>query len=136
MQLTIMGCGRLGATVATSMASVGHKVYIIDVDEASFRRLPGNLLNDEHIVPIVGDGTSDECLRQAQIEEAEAFVAVSGHANSNALAAQMAQSIFNIPRVVCRIDDPVRQEMYNQLGLVALSSVTLLSDKILEAIGE
>ena len=129
-----MGCGRVGSIVASKMAEEGHKVYILDVNPDNFRRLPSGLVDEKRINPVVGDGTLEDHLRKAQIEEADVFIAVSSLDTRNAQAAQIAKHIFNIPKVVARINDPVRQEMYNQLGLVAVSPTKLISDMIVDAV--
>ena len=134
MQVLIMGCGRVGAIIATSMAAEGHKVCIIDPNPDNFRRLPTDLLDNAQIVPVIGDGIAEHHLRKAQIEKADVFVAVSGPDTQNALAAQIAQHIFGVPKVVCRINDPGRQEMYTQLGLTVVSPTNHISEMVLEAV--
>ena len=134
MQVLIMGCGRIGAIIASSIAAEGHKVCIIDSNPDSFRRLPANLLDDGRIVPVIGKGVLEHHLRSAQIEKADVFVSVSRHDTQNALAAQIAQHVFQVPKVVCLINDPGRHEMYRQLGLTVISPTNHISDMVLEAV--
>ena len=108
----------------------GHSVTVMDTDEESFRRLP----DSPEITPLVGDGTLSEDLKRAGVENADVFVAVETSDTRNALAAQKARHLFNIPKVVCHMDDPVRQELYNDLGLLAISPTTVVSDMVIEAI--
>ena len=120
----------MGAMIARALAEEGHTVTVLDTNEENLRRLPGF----QEITALLGDGTLEEDLRRAGIEEADVFVAVEERDARNALAAQKAQYLFDIPKVVCHIGDPVRQEMYQQLGLEAVSPAKTVSDMILEAL--
>lgn len=130
MNVVIMGCGRVGAQLAALLDEDGHKVTILDRDTYSFRRLPSDFKG----TPLVGDGTDDEYLKKAGIEEADAFVAVTQGDNRNVMAAQIAKDVFNVPKVVCRIYDPLREELYHTLGLDTISptkvGAQLLRDKV------
>ena len=112
------------------MANEGHSVTVMDTDEERFR----HLANSPAITPLVGDGTLDNDLKRAGVESADVFVAVEPSDTRNALAAQKARHLFNIPKVVCHMDDPLRQEMYNDLGLLAISPTTVVSEMVIEAI--
>ena len=130
MRILIMGCSRVGALVATALWMEGHQVVVLDPDAESLRRLPEELQENA----IVGDGTIEDELRRAGVESTDAFVAVSGGDSSNALAAQMAKHVFQVDKVVCRINDPAHYEMYTDLGLEAVSPTRLISDMILQAV--
>jgi len=121
MNVIIMGCGRVGARLAAMLEEDGHKVTILDTEPYSLRRLPPSFQGEA----LVGDGTDEDYLRRAGIEEADAFVAVTQGDNRNVLAAQIAKHIFNVPKVVCRIYDPLREELYNTLGLETISPTTV-----------
>ncbi len=108
-----MGCGRTGAQLATMLDAEGHQVTIMDINDYSFRRLPPDFSG----TALVGDGTNEETLKKAGIEEADAFVAVTQGDNRNIMAAQIAKHIFKVPKVLLRIYDPLRRELYNDLGL-------------------
>ncbi|HIE17438.1 MAG TPA: TrkA family potassium uptake protein [Dehalococcoidia bacterium] len=123
MNVVIMGCGRVGAQLASLLDAEGHKVTVLDIDSHSFRRLPGNFGG----TALVGDGTDEEVLRRAGVGEADAFVAVTQGDNRNVMAAQIAKHIFNVPRVVCRIYDPLRKEIYEALGIEAFSPTTIFA---------
>ncbi len=133
MKVVIMGCGRVGANLAALLDGEGHEITVLDVDSSSFRRLPPTFSG----VALLGDGTDQEALRKAGIEETDAFVAVTQGDNRNVMAAQIAKHIFNIPRVLCRIYDPLRRDLYEDLGLEAFSPTTifaeLLRGKLIEA---
>ena len=131
MNVVIMGCGRVGCELATMLDAEGHKVTVLDVDSYSFRRLPSTFGG----TALVGNGTDEESLKRVGIEEADIFTAVSPGDNRNVMAAQIAKYIFNVPKVVCRIYDPLREELYHSLGLETISptrvGAQLLKDAIL-----
>ncbi len=131
MKIVIMGCGRVGARLASLLEEASHQVTIIDNDANSFRRLPPNFEG----TALLGNGLDQETLKRAGIEEADAFVVVTQGDNRNVMAAQIAKYIFNVPKVICRIYDPLRQEMYANLGLETISPTTIfaeiLKDKLL-----
>ena len=119
MKVLILGCGRVGSRIAHQLDREGHSVTIIDRDPGAFKRfeMRGVFSNEFRGSFIVGDGTESDLLRKAGIEDADCFVAVTDGDNRNIMAAQIAQHMFNVPRVVCRIYDPIRNEVYRKLGL-------------------
>ena len=121
MNVVIMGCGRVGARLAAMLEEDGHKVAMLDMEPYSFRRLPANFQGEA----LVGNGTDEDDLRRAGIEEADAFIAVTQGDNRNVMAAQIAKHVFDVPKVVCRIYDPLREELYNTLGLETISPTTV-----------
>ena len=123
MNIVIMGCGRVGAQLAGLLDADGHSVTVLDTDAYSFRRLPPDFSG----TALVGNGLDEEVLKRAGIEEADAFVVVTQGDNRNVMAAQIAKHIFNVPRVICRIYDPLRQELYETLGLEAISPTTVFA---------
>ena len=128
MKVVIMGCGRLGARLAGLLDTDGHSVTILDTDAYSFQRLPPTFSG----TALVGNGLNEETLKKAGIEEANTFVAVTQGDNRNIMAAQIAKHIFNVPKVVCRIYDPLRQELYNTLGVEAFSPTTIFAQMLRE----
>ena len=128
MKVVIMGCGRVGARLAALLDADGHPVTVLDNDAYSFRRLPPDFGG----TALVGNGLDQEALKRAGIEEADAFVAVTQGDNRNVMAAQIAKHIFNVPKVVCRIYDPLRQELYQTLGLEAISPTTVFAQLLRE----
>ena len=124
MNVLIMGCGRVGARLASSLDAEGHRVTVLDVDSYSFRRLPPTFGG----TALLGDGTDEEALRRAGIEKADAFVAVTQGDNRNVLAAQIAKHVFRVPRVLCRIYDPLRRDLYETLGLEAVGPTSIIAE--------
>ena len=128
MKAVIMGCGRVGARLAGLLGADGHSVTILDTDTYSFRRLPPTFKGNA----LVGNGLDQEVLKRAGIEEADAFVATTQGDNRNIMAAQIAKHIFNVPKVVSRIYDPLRQELYSTLGLETISPTTIFAEILRE----
>ena len=126
MKVLIMGCSRVGAYLAGLLESDGHEVTILDVDPSSFTRLARTFKGNA----LLGDGTDEDSLRRAGIEEADAFVALTEGDNINIMAAQIAKHVFNIPKVICRIYDPIREELYRTLGLDTVCPTTLLAQSL------
>ncbi len=130
MKVVIMGCGRVGARLAGLLDADGHTITVLDVDSYSFRRLPPGFNG----TALVGNGLDEEALKRAGIEETDAFVAVTQGDNRNVTAAQIAKHIFNVPRVICRIYDPLRQELYNTLGLETISPTKIFAQLLKETL--
>ena len=128
MKVVIMGCGRVGAHLAGLLDADGHRVTVLDTDSYSFRRLPPDFKG----TALVGNGIDEESLKRAGIEEADVFIALTQGDNRNVMATQIAKHIFNVPRVICRIYDPLRQELYNTLGLEAISPTTVFAQLLKE----
>jgi trk system potassium uptake protein len=132
MKILIMGCGRTGAQLALMLDAEGHQITIMDTNDNSFRRLQAGFGG----TAIVGDGTDEETLKKAGIQDTDAFVAVTQGDNRNIMAAQIAKHIFKVPKVVIRIYDPLRRELYNNMGLRSFSPTIifaqLLKDNLLE----
>jgi trk system potassium uptake protein TrkA len=124
MKVIIVGCGRLGAKLADLLDSDGHDVIILDTDAYSFRRLSAEF----HGTAIVGDGLDEDVLAKAGTEQAGAFVAVTQGDNRNIMASQIAKHVFHVPRVLCRIYDPLRRDLFSRLGLEALSPTVIFAE--------
>jgi trk system potassium uptake protein TrkA len=127
MKVIIVGCGRLGAHLARRLDHEGHDVTVIDRTSESFSRLG----NDFQGKMVLGTGIDEDILRRAGIEGADAFIAVSNGDNTNAMAAEIAKLVFQVPRVVARLYDPVREDTYHTLGLMETVCPTIMgSNKI------
>lgn len=126
----IMGCGRVGSTLAHSLISDGHTVAVIDQDAQAFRRLG----EDFPGLRVTGVGFDRDTLVMARIEEAGAFAAVSSGDNSNIIAARVARETFGIANVVARIYDPRRAAVYERLGIPTVATVRWTADQILHRI--
>ncbi len=124
----IMGCGRVGARVATFLSRAGHEVTVLDLNPNAFNRLDPDFQG----TTLVGNGIDSDVLRRAGIERADAFAAVTQGDNRNVMASQVAREIFHVPRVVTRIYDPLRQETFELLGIEAISPTVIGADKFLE----
>lgn len=127
MHVVIMGCGRVGSSLANELEAAGHSVAIIDQSREAFRRLGANF--NGHTV--AGVGFDRDTLIEAGIERAEAFAAVSNGDNSNILAARVARETYGVKNVVARIYDPGRAEIYQRLGIPTVATVLWTSDQIL-----
>lgn len=116
-----MGCGRVGSMLARRLASEGHAVCVIDEKPSAFERL-GDDFDGEMVV---GNGMEGATLRRAGLERADAFAAVMPGDNRNLMAAQLAREIFNVPRVITRIYDPIRADTYREMGLETICSTVI-----------
>jgi len=116
-----MGCGRVGSTMALALDGQGHDVTIIDEKVSAFNRLGG----DFNGTMVVGTGIDESVLRRAGIEHADCFASVTNGDNRNIMAAQIAKVIFKVPRVITRIYDPIRAEVYRELGLETVCPTTI-----------
>ena len=127
MHVVIMGCGRVGSTLAVRLEKLGHTVAIIDRDVSAFRRLSKDFQGRS----VVGVGFDRETLVEAGIEEAKAFAAVSNGDNSNIIAARVAREQFGVEHVAARIYDPRRAEVYQRLGIPTVATVRWTADQML-----
>lgn len=121
MLVLILGCGRVGARLANVLDSEGHEVCIIDRNIDAFRRLSPDFGGST----VVGQGIDDDVLRQAGIERAQVFAAVTSDDNTNIMASQMAKVLHDVPKVITRIYDPIREETYQTLGLETICPTAL-----------
>ena len=116
MKVIIVGCGRVGARLAQQLDAEGHHVTVVDERVQAFNRL-GSEFSGEMVV---GTGIDESVLRRAGIEQADCFCSVTNGDNRNIMAAQIAQHVFKVKRVITRIYDPIREEVYRELGLETL----------------
>ncbi|MEU2263740.1 TrkA family potassium uptake protein [Streptomyces sp. NPDC019645] len=127
MHIVIMGCGRVGAALAQTLEQQGHTVAVVDQDPTAFRRLGSGFGGRR----VTGVGFDQDTLREAGIEEAGAFAAVSSGDNSNIIAARVAREMFGIENVAARIYDPRRAEVYQRLGIPTVATVRWTADQML-----
>lgn len=124
MNVIIMGCGRVGSRLAIMLEREGHNVTTLDVNAYQFERfLPESFKGRK----ITGNGIDQDVLRRAGIEQADAFVAVTAGDNRNVMATQIAKHVFGVPRVVCRIYDPIREEMYRRLEIRTVAPTRVIA---------
>jgi trk system potassium uptake protein TrkA len=123
MNIVILGCGRVGSTLARHLSNEAHRVTIIDTSSDAFRRLGPKFKGSK----LVGTGLDQDTLRKAGIEDADAFVAVTQGDNTNIMAAQIARNVFSVKKVLTRLYDPIRAEAYRELGIETICTTTLVS---------
>ncbi len=127
VHFVIMGCGRVGSTLALGLEAQGHDVAVIDQDPAAFRRL-GSEFDGRRVT---GMGFDRDTLVKAGIEHAYAFAAVSSGDNSNILAARVARETYGVENVVARIYDPGRAEIYQRLGIPTVGTVVWTANRVM-----
>jgi trk system potassium uptake protein TrkA len=130
MKVIVMGCGRMGSQVSRLLAEQGEEVTVIDHDANA----DGRLGPDFKGRIIKGVGFDRDVLKEAGIEQAEAFAAASASDNANIVAARIARNVFHVPRVVARIYDPRRAEIYQRLGLTTVSSTNWGAERIFQVL--
>jgi trk system potassium uptake protein len=130
MKIIVMGCGRVGSQVSLLLVRQGHDVTVIDHDDNALARLGQDFKGRV----VHGLGFDRTVLVEAGVETAEGFIAASSSDNANIVAARTARNIFRVPRVVARLYDPVRAEVYQRLGLTTISSTQWGAARIVEVI--
>jgi trk system potassium uptake protein TrkA len=130
VHVVIMGCGRVGSTLARALERREHDVSIIDQNADAFRRLGPSFSGET----VTGVGFDRDVLRRAGIERAGAFAAVSSGDNSNIISARVARELFGVANVVARIYDPGRAEVYERLGIPTVATVTWAADQVVRRI--
>lgn len=130
MYVILVGCGRVGAELALTLSAEGHAVVIIDTNADSFNRLTDGFSGST----IHGNGVDEDVLRRAGIERADALVTATNGDNTNIMAAQIAQRIYGVKRVVARCNDPVRSQAYEMLGLKTICLTTIGAELLHSAI--
>jgi trk system potassium uptake protein len=130
VHVVIMGCGRVGATLAVMLERMEHTVSVVDSNDAAFRRLGHGFAGQM----VTGIGFDRDTLIEAGIEKAQAFAAVSSGDNSNILAARVARETFSVETVVARIYDPRRAEVYQRLGIPTVATVRWTADQMIRRI--
>jgi trk system potassium uptake protein TrkA len=130
VHIVVMGCGRVGSSLAHKLERLDHSVSVIDQDPDAFRRLGEDFRGDR----ITGVGFDQETLVAAGIEKASAFAAVSSGDNSNIIAARVARESFGVSKVVARIYDSRRAEVYERLGIPTVASVPWTTSKLLKTV--
>jgi trk/ktr system potassium uptake protein len=127
VHVVIMGCGRVGSTLAHILEDRGHSVAVIDQDPEAFRKLRSSFKGKK----VTGIGFDQRVLEEAGIREAVAFAAVSSGDNSNVISARVARESFGVERVAARIYDPRRAEVYQRLGIPTVATVRWTADQML-----
>ena len=128
----IVGSGRVGAGLAHRLAKSGHQVTILDTSTRAFERLPADFAGRA----VRGNGIDEDVLRRAGIEGSDVFLALTEGDNRNVFMAQLARETFGIPRVVAKVNDPVRADAYAAMGVATLNRTAILERAVLEYLGE
>jgi trk system potassium uptake protein TrkA len=131
VKTVIVGCGRVGAVLASSFDQAGHEVIILDLTSRAFDRLPSTFRG----TALRGDGTDEDILRRAGADDADIFIAMTVGDNRNVMAAQLAQEALGAKQVIAKINDPVRANAYADLGIAALCRTNLMADAVYEYLG-
>ena len=132
MRYLIVGCGRVGSTLAKLLDEDGHEVIVVDENPAALNRLTPAFRG--HV--IVGTGIDYDVLKRAGAERADGFIAVTNGDNRNVMAALIAQRMFHIKKIVARIYDPARGLMYRDLGIETVCPTTIGASLIRDALLE
>ena len=132
MRVIIVGCGRVGARTAAELDQRGDHVTVIDTDQRAFSRLPSTFGG----VTVRGHGGDEDVQRGAGAELCDLLMALTEGDNRNAMAAQLGKHVFGIPRVIAKINDPVRAEAYRSLGLETICRTVILADALAKAAAE
>ena len=131
-RVVIGGCGRTGSVLAAALCESGSLVQVLDIIPSAFDRLPPSLVRNGRAQPRLADVTLGSSLRVARTQDADVFISVTGSDSVNVTAAQIALHILRVPTVICRMDDPVKRDMYEALELTAVSHADLVRDTVLE----
>jgi len=129
MRVIIVGCGRVGARVAAELDQRGEHVTVVDANARAFTRLPQGFGGET----VRGNGTDEDVVRAAGAEQADVLMALTEGDNRNALAAQLGKHTFGIPRVIAKINDPLRGEAYRAVGVETICRTIILGDALVVA---
>jgi trk system potassium uptake protein TrkA len=130
MKLLIIGCGRLGARLAQTLALRGHDLTVVDRDPEALARLGPSFKGHRH----VGHGLGREVLQAAGIERMDGVAAVTGSDETNVVVARAARRVFRVPRIVARVYDPAKAEIYRQLGVVTISPIAWGVNRLIDSL--
>ncbi|MCR4317076.1 MAG: TrkA family potassium uptake protein [Planctomycetes bacterium] len=125
--IVIVGCGRLGSHLANRLSIEGNSVVVIDNKESTFE----NLSLDFSGFRIEGDATRLSVLKEAKLGDADVLIATTREDNVNLMVAQVAHKLFAVPKVIARVFDPRREEMYKQLGVETICPTTVAAELFL-----
>jgi trk system potassium uptake protein TrkA len=129
MRVIIVGCGRVGAWVASELDRRGEHVTVIEINPRGFTRLPSNFKGET----VRGSGTDEDVMRSAGADQADLLMALTEGDNRNGLAAQLGKHTFGVPRVIAKVNDPLRSEAYRALGIETISRTTILGTALVTA---
>ena len=128
--IVIAGCGRIGAFLANTLSRRGHNVVIIDQNDAAFSELSGEFSGFK----VEGDAIEFAVLKQSKVEKADVVVAVSEDDNTNLMVAQIAKTLFQVPKVIARVFDRQKEEIYRQSGIEIICPTAIVGDVFFDAV--
>ena len=126
MKIVVMGCGRVGAALAGELSSEGNEVMVLDIDPSAFRFLPDDFRGTTHVC----NGIDVDVLERIKIRDADAFVSTTRGDNRNVMAAQIAKHVFGVKVVATRVFDPLREEMYRNMGLRTINPTRVQAKRL------
>ena len=130
MNIVIVGCGRVGGRLGTVLDADGHKVTVMDIDEDGFRFLGSGFRGSA----LLGDGADDDDLRRADIDDTDVFISATRDDSLNLLIAQKAKVKFKVPKVVCRVYDPIQKDLFRDMGVETVTPTTVTVELLKDAI--
>ena len=133
-RVAVGGCGRTGAAIAAALSRPGRTVYVLDVFADAFDNLPDDVIRKGLVMPYLADMTLESELRLTGVQDVDVFVATAGRDPVNILAAQIARHILGVRSVICRLNDPIKREMYEKLDLTTIGHTEILRDLVLQRI--
>lgn len=128
--IIIIGCGRLGGNLANQLSAAGHSVVVVDQRESAFDKLAVDFSGFK----VIGDASELNVMQEIKTQKADYLFAVTTRDSTNLMVAQVAQSIFNVPRVIARVFDPVREEIYREFGVETISPTNLSAHAFLHVV--
>ena len=131
-RIVVGGCGRTGAAIAAALSGPGRTVHVLDVLADAFDNLPENTVRQGMVIPYLADITLESDMRLAGVRDADVFIAVAGSDPVNIISAQIVRHILGVTNVICRLDDPVKRDMYENLDLTTISYTEVLKDLVLQ----
>lgn len=129
--IVIVGCGRLGSILASRLSSQGNSVVVIDTQESAFSNLDSEFSGFQ----ITGDASELSILRSAKVGQSDCLLTVTNRDNINLMVAQVARTVFEVPRVLARVFDPAREGIYRNFGIATISPTQLSADAFMENLG-
>ncbi|MEO0377468.1 MAG: TrkA family potassium uptake protein [Cyanobacteria bacterium P01_A01_bin.17] len=132
LYIVVVGCGRLGSILASRLSGQGHSVVAIDCNENNFSSLSSEFSGFQ----VIGDAVELAVLEQAKTNQADCLFAVTDQDNINLMVAQVAKNVFDVPKVLARVFDPDKEEMYEQLGIATISPTKLSAEAFLQVFSQ
>jgi trk system potassium uptake protein TrkA len=130
MYVVVIGCGRLGSHLAATLSGKGHSVVAVDAHYSAFDALSSEFSGFKY----EADATEFAALKQAKIERADLLIATTDDDNINIMVAQVAAKLFNVPRVIARVEEPEKEAIYSSLGIETICPASLAGRVFIESL--